>query len=60
MVIALASKSPLFDKPLPPEQVERDFLTTLRRALLSKPTPNSPDREVTAAVLALRTQEKRP
>jgi hypothetical protein len=60
MVVALASKSPLFDKPLPPEQVERDFLTTLRRALLSKPTPNSPDREVAAAVLALRTQEKRP
>jgi hypothetical protein len=60
MVIALASKSPLFDKPLPAEEFERDFLTTLRRALLVKPTPNSPDRDVAAAVLALRTQEKKP
>lgn len=55
MIIALASRSPLFDAELPATQTERDFLTALRRALIYKPSPDLPDREVTAAVKTLNT-----
>lgn len=58
MVIAIASRSPLFDHALPPQQTERNFLSDLRRALIYKPDPNLPDRELAAAITTLRTRER--
>jgi hypothetical protein len=58
MVIAIASRSPLFDHALPPQQTERDFLSDLRRALIYKPDPNMPDRELAAAITTLQTRER--
>ena len=58
MIVVLASKSPLFDGPLPSVQTEREFLSLLRRQLIYKPDPNLPDREVSAALLALKTEGK--
>jgi hypothetical protein len=55
MVIALASASPLFDKALPDQMTEREFLTVLRKALIYKPRPSDPDRLVAAAVLPITT-----
>jgi hypothetical protein len=58
MIVALASRSPLFDQPLPAQQTEREYLTALRRALIYKPSPELPDREVTAAIQTLQTQAR--
>lgn len=58
MIIALASRSPLFDAELPGTQTERDFLTALRRALIYKPSLDLPDREVAAAVQTLKTSPR--
>jgi hypothetical protein len=58
MIIALASRSPLFDQPLPGQQHEREYLTALRRALIYKPSPDLPDREVTAAMQTLTTRAR--
>ena len=57
MIIALASRSPLFDASLPTQMYERDYLSELRRALLHKPSPGFPDREVAASVFLLQTHE---
>jgi hypothetical protein len=56
MIIAVASRSPLFDHALPAQQTEREYLTELRRALIYKPSPDLPDRELSASVAALQTE----
>jgi len=48
MLIVLAAKSPIFPDGLPREETEREFLTALRRALIAKPEPTAPDRDVVA------------
>ena len=58
MIIALASRSPLFDVELPATQTERDYLSALRRALIYKPSPDLPDREVAATVKTLKTSAR--
>jgi hypothetical protein len=58
MIIALASPSPLFEQGLPARQTEREFLSTLRRALIYKPSPGMPDREVMAAVATLEARAR--
>jgi len=58
MIIAIASRSPLFDHELPQHQVERDYLTELRRALIYKPEPTMPDRELAAAMTTLQTSAR--
>lgn len=60
MIVALSARSPLFDAALPERQTERDYLSALRRALVYKPQPNLPDREVSAAVLTLETRARQP
>ena len=57
MIIALASRAPLFPEPRPQSESERDFLTALRRALLWKPDVSAPDRVVSAASIAIVTTE---
>jgi hypothetical protein len=56
MIIAIASRSPLFEHELPAMQTEREFLSELRRALLYKPDPDMPDRELAASIKTLHTQ----
>ena len=58
LIIALASRAPLFPDPRPQSETERDFLTALRKALLWKPDKSAPDRDVAAAVTAIVTTEK--
>jgi hypothetical protein len=58
MIIAIASRSPLFDHALPAQQTEREYLTELRRALVYKPAPNLPDRELSASIATLQTEGK--
>lgn len=56
MVIAIASASPLFDAPRPTVEVEREFLTALRQAILARPDPNLPQRRISAQYAILKTQ----
>jgi Papain family cysteine protease/Domain of unknown function (DUF4384) len=56
MIIAVASRSPLFDHALPAQQTEREYLTQLRRALIYKPSPDLPDRELSASIATLQTE----
>ena len=58
MIIALASRSPLFEDKLPAEQTEREYLTALRRALIYKPSADLPDREVSATITTLQTRAR--
>ena len=58
MIIAIASRSPLFDHELPMQQTERDYLSELRRALLYKPVPDMPDRELAATITTLTTSAR--
>jgi hypothetical protein len=58
MIIAIASRSPLFDHELPQRQTERDYLTELRRALIYKPDPAMPDRELAATMTTLQTSAR--
>ena len=60
MIIAIASRSPLFDHPLPAQQTERDYLSELRRALIYKPEATMPDRELAAAITTLQTSARQP
>jgi hypothetical protein len=60
MIIAIVSRSPLFDKPLPAQQTEREYLTALRLALVYKPSPNLPDRELSASIATLQTEPRVP
>ncbi|AWN55865.1 hypothetical protein DK412_25905 [Methylobacterium sp. 17Sr1-1] len=56
IIVAIASRSPLFESRLPATQTDREYLTTIRRALVYKPTAVSKDRVVSAAVVSLTTQ----
>lgn len=58
MIIAIASRSPLFDHELATQQTERDYLSELRRALLYKPVPDMPDRELAASITTLKTSAR--
>ena len=58
MIIAIASRSPLFDEELPAQQTEREYLSALRRALLYKPSPDMPDRELSATIKTLTTRAR--
>lgn len=61
MIVAIASRSPLFDEAdAPAWQTEREYLTALRRALIYKPSADMPDREVAAAIKMLQTQARQP
>jgi len=58
MIVAIASRSPLFEQELPGQQTEREYLSELRRALIYKPVPDMPDREVSASVQTLLTRAR--
>jgi len=58
MIIALASRSPMFENALPAVQTEREYLSALRRALIFKPVPGMPEREVSASMQLLQTRER--
>jgi hypothetical protein len=61
MIIAIASRSPLFDDgEAAAWQTEREYLTALRRALIYKPSADMPDRDVAATIKMLQTREGRP
>ena len=57
MVVVIASKSPLFDRKRPKVEVERDFLSALREAIISRPDTSSPERLVTADYFVLTTRK---
>ncbi len=58
MLVVTASRSPLFDAPLPDTQNARDFLTELRKALIARPDAGSPDRVITAGFDSVITSDK--
>jgi len=58
MIVAVASRSPLFDRKLPDQQTEREYLTQLRAALVYKPDPAMADRAVSANVKTLETRPR--
>ena len=55
MIVALASKSPLFADDRPLVETEREFLTALRKAILARPDPTQPGRVVAAGFAVLET-----
>jgi hypothetical protein len=55
MLVAIASRAPLFGKPLPVKETEREFLTELRKAIVARPDPTAPDRVVSAAYAGVIT-----
>ncbi len=57
MIVAIASKSPLFSKDRPLVETEREFLTALRGAIIARPDPTQPERVVSAAFVALETKK---
>jgi hypothetical protein len=58
MIIAIASRSPLFELELPAQQTEREYLSVLRRALIYRPVADMPDRELAATVTTLQTSAR--
>jgi hypothetical protein len=58
MLIVLAGRSPIFPDLRPTQETEREFLSALRRALVAKPDPSLPDRDVTAGFHADRNGGK--
>ena len=56
MIVAIASKSPLFAEDRPLVETEREFLTALRRAIIARPAPAQPERVVSAGFVALETK----
>lgn len=57
LIIAVASKSPLFEAPLPDKQSDREYLSALRRALIYKADPSQPDRQLSASLVSIVTKE---
>ena len=55
MIVALASKSPLFADDRPLVETEREFLTALRKAIIARPDPTQPERVVSASFVTLET-----
>jgi len=58
MLIVLSGKSPIFPDRRPRLETEREFLTALRRALIAKPDPSAPDRDIVASFDAIVTKDK--
>jgi len=58
MIVAIASRSPLFEHELPAQQTEREYLSELRQALLYKPALDMPDRELSATIKTLQTRAR--
>ena len=56
MIVALASKSPLFSDDRPLVETEREFLTALRKAIIARPDPTQPERVVSASFVTLETK----
>ena len=56
MIVAIASKSPLFAEDRPLVETEREFLTALRKAIIARPDPTQPERVVSAGFVALETK----
>jgi hypothetical protein len=59
MVLAVTSASPLFEGSLPSIQTEREFLSSLRRAVIYKSDEAKGDRRISAAFLGIETEAKR-
>ena len=55
MIVALASRSPLFADDRPHVETEREFLTALRKAIIARPDPSQPQRVVSASFVTLET-----
>lgn len=58
MIIAVASRRPLFAEQLPLRQTEREYLSMLRRALVFPPSAERLEGGVTAAVRAVETRAR--
>jgi hypothetical protein len=58
MLIVLSARSPIFPDRRPRQETEREFLTALRRALIAKPDPNAPERDIVASFDAIVTKDK--
>jgi len=58
MILAIAAQSPLLDEGRPSPEIERDFLTAFRQALLVRPAAGAGRRKVAAAWIALTTKEQ--
>jgi hypothetical protein len=57
MLLVISSRSPLFEEPRPQTETEREFLTALREAILTRPNKQSPDRFISAAYVPIHTTE---
>jgi hypothetical protein len=58
MIIAVASRRPLFAGELPLHQTDREYLSALRRALIFQSPGASLDNDVTAAVRSVETRAR--
>jgi hypothetical protein len=58
MVVVVASASPLFLGPMPASATEREYLTSFRRAFLTRPQGGTGQRTVSAVALPLQTQPR--
>ena len=56
MIVAVATRSPLFPEARPFVETEREFLTALRKAIIARPDPTQPERVVTASFAVLETK----
>ncbi len=55
MIIVISSKSPLFVEKRPRVETEREFLSAMRKAIIARPNPNSPERHISADFVTLQT-----
>lgn len=58
MLLVVAGKSPLFPDARPKQETEREFLSALRRALLYRPDPSAPARDVVAGMDTVLTKQR--
>ena len=57
MLLVISSRSPLFAEPRPETETEREFLTALREAILTRPNKQSAERFISAAFVPIHTSE---
>lgn len=57
MLLVISSRAPLFTEPRPQVETEREFLTALREAILTRPNKKSPERFISAAFVPIHTSE---
>ena len=57
MLLVITSRSPLFSTPRPDVETEREFLSALREAILTRPDKGSAERFISAAYVPIRTLE---